>query len=276
MDNVNSIGERIGEGNTAEIFLWPDGKILKLFRKGLPKEVCVFEYEATKKVFDSMGICPEPFQMIEMNERTGIIFEQINGKSMMDRINGHILSGKKYVKELALLQLSYQKSVDSILPGVNDVLRRNIGMVSELTSDEKEYLFQYIDSLPGGDALCHFDFHPGNVLSQGKKNVVIDWMTASIGNPLADAARTSYLIRDAETQIRPKILKLLINCIRKKLYRDYIREYAALSNVSVEAIEAWELPIMAARIMEWIPQTEKDKLLHAVHSQISSAKLLQH
>ena len=36
-----------------------------------------------------------------------------------------------------------------------------------------------------GASVCHFDFHPGNILVRGPKYQVIDWMTACAGNKVA-------------------------------------------------------------------------------------------
>ena len=47
--------------------------------------------------------------------------------------------------------------------------------------------------MPDGDRLCHGDFHLGNILLGQQEPVIIDWIDSSIGNPLADVARTSIL-----------------------------------------------------------------------------------
>src|SRR4030065_570068 len=52
-----------------------------------------------------------------------------------------------------------------------------------------------LESMPDGDRLCHGDFHPGNILLSRPEPIVIDWIDASIGSPLADVARSSILAR---------------------------------------------------------------------------------
>jgi aminoglycoside phosphotransferase (APT) family kinase protein len=51
-----------------------------------------------------------------------------------------------------------------------------------------------LERLPQGAALCHFDFHPDQVLMTQRGPVVIDWMTAFRGHPLADVARSCVLL----------------------------------------------------------------------------------
>ncbi|MEI8199797.1 MAG: aminoglycoside phosphotransferase family protein [Eubacteriales bacterium] len=268
------IGKQIGEGYTSEVFLWPDKKIIKLFRSGLPKELCIGEFEATRKIHECIGVCPKPFELIEVDGKTGIVYERITGESMLRRIMRKLWTYASAGRKLARLQLSFQKEVDFPLISVSAALKRNINYISEITAEEKAYLNQYIDSLPDGNCLCHFDFHPGNVLVQDDKYIVIDWMTASKGNPLADAARTSVLLRFAETTMKPAILNLIITKIRMAIHNEYMKEYISAANVRKEDIEAWELPIMAARLLEWIPPNEKAKLLKMVQTKIHEANIL--
>ena len=51
-----------------------------------------------------------------------------------------------------------------------------------------------MDALPGGRALCHGDFHPDNVLVDGEKAMVIDWMNLSRGDAMCDVAQTWFLL----------------------------------------------------------------------------------
>ena len=45
----------------------------------------------------------------------------------------------------------------------------------------------------GGRGVCHYDFHPANVLVGPNGWVVIDWLTVAAGPPSADLARTLVL-----------------------------------------------------------------------------------
>lgn len=45
---------------------------------------------------------------------------------------------------------------------------------------------------PGGPALVHGDFHPGNVLTDGRSVTVVDWTWASVGDPGRDLAYCRY------------------------------------------------------------------------------------
>ena len=77
--------------------------------------------------------------------------------------------------------------------------------------------------------LCHGDLHPLNVLYDGNKFWIIDWVDATAGNPLADACRT-YLIFKQFNQRSSGI---------------YLRLFCKETGSKSDDVLAW-LPIVAA------------------------------
>ena len=51
-----------------------------------------------------------------------------------------------------------------------------------LAEAEMQDLYKYIDCLPDGNILCHFDFHPNNIILSDNNYSIIDWMTACKGD----------------------------------------------------------------------------------------------
>jgi thiamine kinase-like enzyme len=62
-------------------------------------------------------------------------------------------------------------------------LTRAIRNAPHLGDTLREKALSYLAALPDDKKICHGDFHPGNVLITDKGAIVIDWMTASSGNP---------------------------------------------------------------------------------------------
>ena len=83
------------------------------------------------------------------------------------------------------------------LPQLTERVSRKIDEVEHLTDTERQEAARLIGQLPTGTALCHGDFHPGNVLMAERGPVVIDWFDVTIGHPAADLVRTSLLLRPA-------------------------------------------------------------------------------
>ncbi|MDF2821349.1 MAG: putative aminoglycoside phosphotransferase (protein kinase related), diverged [Clostridiales bacterium] len=258
------LGLMIGQGNTAEIYQYGTNKILKLYRKGLPEAFCKNEFEITKNIYDLLGLCPNAFDVIEVDGRVGAIYEKIDGQTMLKSMLSRVWSIRKQSKLLAHYHESIQKPIEFEIPTVKDKLKYDIESVNELSEVEKKKLFHYIDNLPDGNILCHFDFHPDNILMSKERVVIIDWMTACKGNALADVARTSIMLKYGSIQIKSAFVKMIINKFRKKIYQHYIAEYIKNTNCNFRDIEKWEVPIAAARLCEWIPEDEKKKLLSIV------------
>lgn len=94
-------------------------------------------------------------------------------------------------------------------------------------------------------------------------------MTATLGNPLADVARTSVIFKFGDIpEDKSYITKKLVNFFRGKFYKEYIRRYIEISDNHIEEIEKWELPVAAARLMEYLPKREKEKLVSFINERI--------
>ena len=263
-------GNLIGQGVTAEVYNYDSDKILKLYRHGMPQDACENEFYITQNVKRSLGISPKCYEIINLEGRIGAIYEKVDGKTMLKEILSKVWTISKQSKLLAHYHYEIQKNVDFKLPTVKDKLKRDIESVNELSVIEKETLFEYIDSLPDGNTLCHFDFHPDNIIIKNGKPIIIDWMTACIGDGVSDVARTSVILKYSEVPMKSAFIKKIFKGIAKKVYYNYLKEYIKISGAHIEDIQKWELPIAAARLYEWRPKEEQKQLLKIVHQYIKS------
>ena len=111
-----------------------------------------------------------------------------------------------------------------------------------------------IRTLPTGDRLCHGDFHPGNVLLAEQGEVIIDWIDATCGNPLADVARSTMIALGsvASDQIPNPFIKALV----RLFHAIYIRHYFRLRPGGEREYRRWLPIVAAARLSEQIPELE--------------------
>ena len=258
-------GKLIAQGNTAEIYECSEDKILKLFRKNMPYVACENEYYITSNVYKSLKICPQVYEQIDVDDRNGIVYEKIVGKTLLNLMLLKMWKFKKMAKNMAHYHIDIQKEVTFELPSVHNKLKTDIAAVVELDQKEKDILYKYIDKLPHGNYLCHFDFHPGNIIMRESQAVVIDWMTACVGDQLSDVARTGVMLKYGEIPIKSKLLKNLMGKFQKAIYEEYLKEYIRVMGIPIAEVKKWEYPIMAARLREWIPNCEKIVLLNLVH-----------
>jgi len=255
----------LAQGNTAEIYEYSADKIIKLFRQNMPYAACESEYYITKNVYQSLNIGPHVYEQIDVDGRNGIVYEKIIGKTLLSIMLLKIWKSKNMAKQMAHYHMDIQKEVAFELPSVHAKLKNDISAITELDQEEKNILYEYIDALPHGKCLCHFDFHPGNIMMRDNQAVVIDWMTACVGDKLSDVARTGVMLKYAEIPIKSKLLKKFMRKFQNGIYQEYLKEYIRITGTSIAQIEKWEYPIMAARLREWVPKSEKQVLLNLVH-----------
>lgn len=259
----------LGQGNTAEIYQYEENKVLKLFREFMPITPIEIEYKIASMVQNQFQNVPRVYGMVKYRNRLGIVYEQILGKSMIELLQCHPLHIKQYSKQFASIHLSLHKKDIDVQTSVKEKLSRDIDNACELSSKEKEKIKQYLRTLPDGNKLCHFDFHPGNILYRGNYPVIIDWMTACTGNPNADVARTILMMRMGEMIDINPFVRAVLHIATKKIGYEYLKEYMRISGVSEHEVQSWILPVAAARLSECLSEHERKKLIVLVRKELT-------
>lgn len=197
----------VGAGNTAEVFDYGDGKVCKLFYEGYPKDAVKREFRNATEVHRQGLPVPKVFEMVESEGRTGIVYEKIAGKSMLECIFENPGNAGFYLEEFVRLQKNWLKEVvvqASSALSYKEYLQMLINGVGQ----EEASLLEEINGLPEGDTLLHGDFHPGNVLiSTDYRAVVIDFMNVCRGPALYDIARTYFLLKEKDEAFRRAYLE---------------------------------------------------------------------
>jgi uncharacterized protein (TIGR02172 family) len=262
-------GKLIGQGRTAEIFELNKNKIIKLFRSDFPVSAIENEFKIGKELANKELPIPAIDDLIKIDNRFGIIYERISGPTMMRIISSRPWRMKKEAKRLAELHKSIQIHINADIPSQDLKIKKDIKKTELLSFENKARLLDYMETLPKGEILCHGDFHPDNVIVSRNKLFVIDWMSATLGNPLSDVARTSIIFKfgivpESESKIKSNI----IHFMRKKFYSEYMEHYLKVSGQTREMIEQWEVLVSAARLIEWIPVKEKEMLLEFINTHL--------
>jgi thiamine kinase-like enzyme len=254
---------RIAEGRTAVVYSWDDNHILKLYRDWCPPDWADYEARIARAVFAAGVPSPAAGETIEINGRRGLIYERLDGVSMLQDMNARPWMLFKHARRLAELQIEIHRQSISGLPSYKERLHRDIRDTKHLSADLQDKLLARLAALPDGQSLCHGDYHPGNILITRRGPVVIDWMTACTGVPAADVARTNLLLT-----IGPKAAGDLLSPILKLAVRFYHRAYRSHYNAQVpgaqEQAERWLPVIAAARLVEDIPP-ERTALLNTIN-----------
>jgi uncharacterized protein (TIGR02172 family) len=253
----------LGKGRTADVFAWGEGRILKLYQSWMPAPSVEREYLVTQAAQAAGLPVPAPFDLLEMGGRYGIVFEKIDGISMLSELQQKPWILFAIARQFAELHAQiHERQVPLEVPSQRQQIESGINATQKLTDAEKHVAQSCLLKLPGGDSLCHGDFHPDNILLSEKGPIIIDWFTGTRGNPLADVARTSLLFQTAGLPpSTPVLMRLLINLSRKVLLSIYINRYLQLCPAMRKQIDQWRLPLTVARLREVEGFPHEERLL---------------
>jgi aminoglycoside phosphotransferase (APT) family kinase protein len=150
------------------------------------------------------------------------------------------------------------------LPSQRQQIENGIRAARDLPMKIKEASLACLDQLPQGDSLCHGDFHPDNILMTSRGPVIIDWMTGTRGNPLADVCRTLLLFQTTALPAgSPLHLVVLAKLFGKLIETIYRKRYLQLRPALPRQINAWQFPLMVARLREVEEYPSENRLLLA-------------
>ena len=247
----------IARGRTADVLALGNDQVLKLFYDWVP--AIWIEHETAAARLVSRTDLPTPRLLGEqvLDGRHGLIYERVTGPSLLSLLVSHPWNCIKYARLLAGLHVVIHKQRGEGLPSLKVNLAWTIQHLEGLPNDLLKTALDRLSQLPDGDTLCHFDFHPDQVLVTADGPVIIDWMAVLNGQPAADIARSEVVIRFGPLLHASWLEKHLVGVIRRIFFRAYLTRYRKLNpSVTLAEIQEW-LPLVAlARLAEKIPGEE--------------------
>src|SRR5687767_5208516 len=183
----------------AEVFAWDDGSVLKLMRDPTHGYRVEREALALRTLREHGHAAPAVLDTVTVDGRPGLVMERVEAGSLLSLLERNPLAVMTAARVLAAAHLAmHDFEAPTSLPDGRIRLREAITTATALTDDLRGPVLEVLDGLPGGDRLCHGDFHLGNMLGTWSTPVVIDWGVASRGDPTGDVARTELLHRIGE------------------------------------------------------------------------------
>lgn len=255
-------------GRTAEILTWGDGQVVKLFYDGFPASWAEAEAEATGTLYEGGLPVPRVDGVVEVEGRPGIVFQHIQGPSMLAHVSRFPWPVTRMARLLADLHVAVHGQRIPELPPLRDALERRIREAPKLSESEKEATLAALRRLPVDSVTCHGDFHPDNILLSPDGPVIIDWTDVHRGHPSADVAKTALLLRLGEPPEGTRG-RWLIAFFRRRFHEAYLKRYRALRAVPPKELDSWLIPVAAARLADGIPQ-EQRKLTAMVRTSLST------
>lgn len=241
----------LAEGRTAEVFAYGEGRVLKLDRPewtGLaPIEGEVLEHLA------AAGLpVARPHGAVTVDGRTGVVLDRVDGPSLLAILQDPGTDDAER-EQLAARFAALQHDLNTTtLAGLPDLVSRLRGELESAVHDARlrgELLALLAELDDGEHVVCHFDFHPSNVLVGPEGWVVIDWLTVAAGPPTADLARTLVLWSMSSA---PSVAVFLCEVRRQSIARRGIED---------ASLDGWVRVVAGARVAEGFSAEEAAWLL---------------
>ena len=263
---------RIAEGATSEVFVWGENQVLKLYRDGFPPDEAEQEARRARAAASSGIPTPAVIAVVTVEGRQGVVFERVEGPTLLQTLLAHPDQCGVLAEEMAVLQAAMHSSTVSGLSSQHERLQRKIRGANGLSESSKERLLTSLDRLPNDKALCHGDFHPNNIVLTERGPVLIDWVDATEGHPLADVARSRHLLLTASLpDTAPAAQRSQVEQFRALFCEAYLLRYDQLRPHAREELDDWLPLVAAARLSERLSSEETDTLLKIANSMHSEA-----
>jgi aminoglycoside phosphotransferase (APT) family kinase protein len=256
--------EKVAEGREAEMFAWGDGKVLRLLRPGFNPASLESEVRAIEVAYAWGVPVPRAGERVSVEGREGVVLERIEGTDLLTELGRAPWTVVRAARMCGEVQARMHgcRVEDESLPALKPRLERKLD--SPLVPDDlAEIAKKRLATLPEGEALCHGDFHPANVIRSPKGPVVIDWPNAMRGAPEADVARTLLLLGAGEPQSYSGVMRVLTKIGRNLFIWLYTGSYMRARALDKEQVRRWALPIAVARLAEDIVE-ERPRLLRLI------------
>lgn len=259
----------LGQGRTASVHAYGEGKVVKLYQPNVPKEDAEREWDASCLAFSQGLRTPKPYEIVRIGGRIGLVYQHISGVTLLNVIKGKPWAVSASASSLARSHAEIHSREGAGLTEQKPMLADHITAAPLLTPEEKQRTLHHLDRLPAGRSLCHGDYHPDNVIVNDGCWIV-DWMNGLCGHPAGDAARTLLLLGiGSMPENTSRTASALINLGRRKLKSVYLSQYLKASGLSYASIDEWVLPVAAARLAEGIPEAEKEQLAAIVRERLA-------
>ncbi|MGH7563461.1 MAG: phosphotransferase family protein [Gemmatimonadota bacterium] len=236
---------KIGEGHKSEVFVLPDGRILKLF---FPHFAYLAEMEAhLSGLLAQAGVhAPRVDEILEVDGRPGIVFGNLReGQTLSKAVRSRPWRTQAMARELAKIHAAVHECSAPELPSQRERIDDQIRAATVLSDEARGTALETLRTLPDGATVCHNDVHMLNVVVCPGGAMIIDWVLATRGNPLADVATAALQLRFGEPP-GSFAARWPLEAGRALFRHTYLRHYLRLRSCRREELARWRLPAAAA------------------------------
>lgn len=178
--------------------------------------------------FRATGITPQPFEVVRVGDRFGIVVEYVRGLSLGVHATLGSYSAREageVLGEMALrMHRAHMHAGSSMRTTYLELAQRVTPFVPEA---QAQRLIALIQAVPDCDTLLHGDIHLGNVIINKSGAHLIDMDTLGFGHPVFDLASIKSHIFTGLPQKLPEISLSRAQALRgaKMMWESALRHY---------------------------------------------------
>ena len=248
---MEKLGPLLGRGHTSEVFAYGEGRVIKLFFDENRGDAVGLEAQVTNAAQECGIAVPRVWEVVRVNGRPGIVMDRIEGESMHKWARLHPQRRYTSPKMMARIHADMHSKMSEDAPDLRETLRNIVMTTPDVGESVRSLALERLADLPGGNSICHLDFHIQNVLMSKAGPIVVDWRYGSRGHPAADVARTVMIVSGGIPMVG-YIRRKFVRVSRKMFLTIYLREYFRITGMTWDEVCPWLLPasVQHANLMD--------------------------
>jgi len=249
----------LSRGNTSDVYALGVDAVIKVPRADVPDHWIEIEARHATTMHQAGLPTPMVLDVLEVDGRPSIVFERVDGPSMLDELAASPDRADELAADMAALQRElFQATAPAELPDLRERVAGKIETAPGIATQDRGEVLELLGTLPSGRAVCHGDLHPGNILLGTQGPMVIDWFDSTAGPPIADVVRTSLIIRPLPPHSTRLHLAGVAPRSLDRFHRTYVdRMRGVLGTNGAEAL-SWEGVLAVSRLAEPVDAERND------------------
>lgn len=255
----------LAQGGEADVYDIGDGKILRVMRKTAGK--ALEQQTQLMSVLEKQGICtPRVYAYTQVDGRPAQIMQKISGITMLQQMKRHPLGISKEIKNAARLHAQLLCiEPGGALHSIEDTMRYFTAKPPLVTQELRNFTLKIFDELPHEAALCHGDFHPGNILIQDGTDYIIDWTGAYRGHFVSDIAHSYLLMRHVpEIPGQSRVQKSVTRLAGAHIAQSYLKNMSKIEPFDWAQFSKWTVVMSFLRVYYGMPSERKKRIEYMV------------
>jgi len=253
-------GSEVARGATAVVTRGAFGRVVKTINDEVPLIAAQLEAVGTAAAHHA-GLPSPAFRGIDEGPPARLFMDFVEGVPLGQLLPtlGPAFIGEELARCQGLVRGAHVSPGEGVM-SVASLIDYQID-AGPLASAVKEHMKRELQELPAGSAFCHMDLHPLNILWDGARSTIIDWMNARLGPAAADVARTRVILQSLPHYIGTDPATLRVVATLTSGFEATTRQTSPLL---WEESDAWLRVLRAARLDENPPAGERAALFSAL------------